>query len=292
MKRCLVLICVLTTAIFVSAQNVRTSKSRFAKDKSMVRIPAATFQMGTDASQISQIAEAFNIAKHPDLVQAETPEHTVTINSFYLDKYEVTNLHFQKFIRARPEWSAAQIPKQRHNGNYLADWHGDNFPEGRANHPVVNVSWYAAVAFCQYMGKRLPTEAEWEYAARGGLQNKTFPWGDEPPDNTRANYAGSNMKSTTPVGSYPANGYGLFDMAGNVWEFMADEWAPYSPAAQINPVAGGNLFLDKSFLDVTTRRVIRGGSWGGAPLNLRVTYRDSHPPDGARDFVGFRCAAS
>jgi formylglycine-generating enzyme len=258
----------------------------------MVLISGATFQMGTDASKISQIAEAFNIAKHPDLIQAETPRHSVTISSFYLDKYEVTNLQFQRFIRARPEWSAAQIPRRFHNGNYLKEWRGGNFPEGQANHPVVNVSWYAAVAFCQYTGKRLPTEAEWEFAARGGLQNKTFPWGDEPPDKTRANYAGSNIKSTTAVGTYPANGYGLFDIAGNVWEFMADEWAPYSPAAQINPVAGGNLFLDKSFLDVTTRRVIRGGSWGGAPLNLRVTYRDSHPPDGARDFVGFRCAGS
>jgi formylglycine-generating enzyme len=157
---------------------------------------------------------------------------------------------------------------------------------------LVNVSWYAAVAFCQYAGKRLPTEAEWEFAARGGLREQTFPWGDAPVDKTRANYAGSGINGTTPVGSYPANGYGLFDMAGNVWEFMADEWGPYSDRPRTNPVAGGDLFLDQSFYDVTTRRVIRGGSFGGAPLNLRVTYRDSHPPDGAREFVGFRCAAS
>src|ERR1051326_1037462 len=260
MKTSLLSICFsLAISIFVAPQSVLRSKSRLAKDKSMVLISGATFQMGTDASKISQIAEAFNIAKHPDLIQAETPRHSVTISSFYLDKYEVTDLQFQRFIRARPEWSAAQIPRRFHNGNYLKEWRGGNFPEGQANHPVVNVSWYAAVAFCQYMGKRLPTEAEWEFAARGGLQNKTFPWGDEPPDKTRANYAGSNIKSTTAVGTYPANGYGLFDIAGNVWEFMPDEWAPYSPAAQINPVAGGNLFLDKSFLDVTTRRVIRGG---------------------------------
>ena len=89
-----------------------------------------------------------------------------------------------------------------------------------------------------------------------------------------------------------AKTYGLFDMAGNVWEFIADEWGPYSNLSQTNPVAGGKLFLDKSFYEVTTRRVIRGGSFRGAPLNLRVTYRDSHPPDGARDFVGFRCASS
>ena len=260
--------------------------------KSMVRIPGATFPMGTEAGKVSQIAAAFNITKHPDLIQAETPRHTVTISAFYLDKYEVTNSQFQKFIRANPQWSAARIPTQFHNGNYLKDWHEGNFPEGKANHPVVNVSWYAAVAFCQKYGKRLPTEAEWEYAARGGLLDQTFPWGDVPVDKTRANYSGSGINGTTPVGSYPANGYGLFDMAGNVWEFMADEWRPYSDQPQINPVAGGNLFLDKSFYEVTTRRVIRGGSFGGAPLNLRVTYRDSHPPDGAREFVGFRCASS
>jgi formylglycine-generating enzyme required for sulfatase activity len=258
----------------------------------MVLIPGGTFKMGTDVAKVSQIAASFNIAKHPDLIQAETPQHTVTINSFYLDQHEVTNLEFQKFIRTNPEWSRARIAQRFHNDNYLKDWDGNNFPKDKANHPAVNVSWYAAVAFCQFMGKRLPTEAEWEYAARGGLRDQTFPWGDAPVDKTRANYSGSGINGTTPVGSYPANGYGLFDMAGNVWEFMADEWGPYSDLPQTNPVAGGNLFLDQSFRDVTMRRVIRGGSFAGAPMNLRVTYRDSHPPDGARDFVGFRCAAS
>jgi formylglycine-generating enzyme len=273
-----------------------TLSSQTPKHKSMVRIPGATFPMGTEASKVSQIAAAFNIAKHPDLIQAETPQHTVTINSFYLDKYEVTNSQFGEFVRANPQWSRrVRTPTSRGSdriGNYLKDWDGDNFPKGKARHPVANVSWYAAAAFCQSVGKRLPTEAEWEFAARGGLRDKTFPWGNEPVDKTRANYAGSEINGTTPVGSYTPNGYGLFDMAGNVWEFMADEWGPYSDLPQTNPVAGAKLFLDKSFYDVITRRVIRGGSFGGAPLNLRVTYRDSHPPDGARDFVGFRCAAS
>src|SRR5215475_16201050 len=108
----------------------------------------------------------------------------------------------------------------------------------------------------------------------------------------RANYSSSGIRNTRAVGSYAPNGYGLFDMAGNVWEFLADEWGPYSPDPQIDPVAGGDLLLDDSFLIVRTRRVIRGGSWGGSPVNLRVAYRDSHPPEDARDFVGFRCAKS
>jgi formylglycine-generating enzyme required for sulfatase activity len=287
------LIFVITPFVVIAQRSKQSdSQSRQSSHNSMAFIPGATFRMGTDASRVSEIAEAFGVKKHPDIIHAETPQHTVTISPFYLDKHEVTNSEFKKFVKKYPQWSAARISKQLNNGNYLKDWNGNDFTNGKGGHPVVNVSWYAAVAYCQSVGKRLPTEAEWEYAARGGLIDKTFPWGDEPVDKRRANYAGSEIKSTTPVGSYPANGYGLFDMAGNVWEFTADEWGPYSGDAQNDPVAGGNLFSDNSFLNVTTRRVIRGGSWGGMPLNLRVTYRDSHPPDGARDFVGFRCAAS
>jgi formylglycine-generating enzyme required for sulfatase activity len=262
-----------------------------ALDKAMALIRGATFEMGTEASEIPSLLQAFGV-KRADLFSAEVPRHAVTIDSFYLDRYEVTNGQFKKFLERNPVWRRGSIPARYHNGNYLKDWGGGVYPKGKADHPVVNVSWYAAVAFCQWAGKRLPTEAEWEYAARGGLRGKVFPWGDEPVDKTRANYAGSGIGETTPVGSYPANGYGLFDMAGNVWEFVADEWGPYPSSPQKNPVAGGNLFLDDSFLKVTTRRVIRGGSFGGSPVNLRVTYRDSHPPEGAREFVGFRCAQS
>ena len=262
-----------------------------ARDKAMALIRGAAFEMGTEASEIPRLQQAFGI-KRADLFSAEVPRHAVTIDSFYLDRYEVTNGQFKKFLDRNPEWRRGSIPARYHNGNYLKDWDGGVFPKGKAGYPVAGVSWYAAVAYCQWMGKRLPTEAEWEYAARGGLKGKAFPWGDEPVDKTRANYGGSQIGAATPVGSYPANGYGLFDMAGNVWEFMADEWGPYPSSPQTNPVAGGNLFLDDTFLTVTTRRVIRGGSFGGAPVNLRVTYRDSHPPEGARDFVGFRCAQS
>jgi sulfatase modifying factor 1 len=119
-----------------------------------------------------------------------------------------------------------------------------------------------------------------------------FPWGDEPADASRANYAASGLDGPTKVRSYPSNGYGLFDVAGNAWEYVADEWTPYSASAQVNPLPGGDPYTGGAFRRVTTRRVIRGGSWGGAPVNLRVTYRDSHPPQGAGDHVGFRCAQS
>jgi formylglycine-generating enzyme len=258
-------------------------------DKSMALIPGGTFEMGIDATEITHLQQIFSI-EGADLFSPEVPRHAVTIDSFYLDKCEVANAQFKKFLDNNPQWRQDRIPTRYHNGNYLKHWNGSSYPKGKANHPVTNVSWYAAVAYCQWAGKHLPTEAEWEYAARGGLTGKAFPWGDEPADKTRANYEGSGIGGTTPVGSYPANRYGLFDMAGNVWEYLADEWGPYPSSPQINPVAGGNLFLDSRFSTVTTRRVIRGGSWGGAPINLRVAYRDSHPPESAKDFVGFRCA--
>jgi formylglycine-generating enzyme required for sulfatase activity len=261
------------------------------QDKSMVLIPGATFQMGTDPSEVAYLQQVFGI-KRAELFSAELPRHIVTVDSFYLDRYEATNSQFKKFLDKNPQWRQDRIPSRYHNGNYLKHWSGNHYPKEKANHPVTNVSWYAAVAYCQGEGKRLPTEAEWEYAARGGLPGKAFPWGDEPVDKTRANYVGSSIGGTTIVGSYPANGFGLFDMAGNVWEYLADEWGPYSSSPQVNPVAGREVFLDSTFLTVTTRRVIRGGSWGGSPINLRVAYRDSHPPEGAKDFVGFRCAKS
>lgn len=281
-------ICLLVAVVVFG--NVAFAQKLSPPGSDMASIPGGTFWMGTDPAKIAEIAASFGIAKHPDIIAAETPRHLVTLSPFYLDRYEVTNVRFRKFLRRLPQWTSAQIPKKYNNGNYLKDWSGTNFPKGKANFPVINVSWFVAVAYCRFVGKRLPTEAEWEFAARGGLVDRSFPWGDEPVDSSRANYGGSKINKTVAVSSYPANGYGLFDMAGNVWEYMADEWQPYPSGAQTNPVTGVSRFADDSFLKVTTRRVIRGGSWGGSPLNLRVTYRDSHPPDGARDFVGFRCA--
>jgi formylglycine-generating enzyme required for sulfatase activity len=271
-----------------AAASTTRAETAVARGGSMSLIRGATFQMGTDPSEFPRLQQAFAV-KRAELFSGEAPRHTVTLGAFYMDRHEVTNALYKKFLDRNPPWRPGSIEARYHNGNYLKHWDGNNYPKERADHPVTNVSWYAAVAYCRWMGKRLPTEAEWEYAARGGLSDKAFPWGDEPVNKTLANYGGSDTGTTTRVGSYPANGYGLFDMAGNVWEYTLDEWGPYASSSQVNPVAGGNLFLDDTFYTITTRRVIRGGSYGGSPVNLRTAYRDSHPPDGARDFVGFRC---
>lgn len=256
----------------------------------MVLIHGGAIDMGINADEIPRFQQIFDI-HNTQLFQDELPRHAVTVDDFYLDKFPVTNRQFKRFTDANVEWYPDRVRPELDNGNYLKHWASAETFNAHANDPVVNVNWYAAVAYCRWLGKRLPSEAEWEYAARGG-QNTIFPWGDEPPDKTRANYSATGLGATSPVGAFSANPYGLFDMAGNVWQFLADEWKPYPATAQRNPVAGENRFNEgDAYLRVKTRRVIRGGSFGGAPVNLWVEYRDSHPPNGSREFVGFRCAA-
>ena len=142
----------------------------------------------------------------------KAPVHTVYVDAFYIDKYEVTNAQYKQFIDANPQWQKDRINRELHDGTYLALWSGNDYPAGRANYPVVYVSWYAAMAYAEWAAKRLPTEAEWEKAARGGLTGKKYPWGNDL-DSSKANY-NYNVRDMTLVGSYPPNGYGLHDMAG------------------------------------------------------------------------------
>ena len=269
-------------AVSVSGQ----SAGSLASAVNMSLIPGATFEMGLDAADIPKLKERFGVNRD-ELFAEEAPKHKVTIGSYYLDRTEVTNAQFKQFVDRNPEWQKDKIPAAYHNGKYLHHWSGKNFPPGQENHPVVFVPWYAAAAYCLAQGKRLPTEAEWEFAARGGLDGKTFPWGDEMPDKTRANFGQSGLNAATNVGSYPANGYGLYDMAGNVWEYLTDEWQTYPRNTTGDPLSP---FKDRGYLSVKTRRSLRGGSYAGGPINLRVTYRDSHAPENAGDHVGFRCA--
>ena len=237
---------------------------------SMVLIDGATFERGTDSAEIPELMRRYGVTR-AEILASEVPVRRVRLARYFMDRYEVTNREFAAFLVANPEWGPARMPERYQNGRYLGHWSGSVYPAGRADHPVTYVPWYAARAYCRLAGKRLPTESEWEYAARGGERGEEFPWGSVPPDSSRANWSGSGIGTTSPVGSYPPNGYGLFDMAGNVWEFTADEWG-----------AAGS--------DGELRYAIRGGSFDGDPVNLRVRYRDSHPAVGAAEHVGFRCA--
>jgi formylglycine-generating enzyme required for sulfatase activity len=222
------------------------------KDNSeMVLIPAGEFLMG------SPLGEGDD---------DEHPQHKVYLDAFFIDKYEVTNAQYEKFIKET---------KYKTNGLWR-----NYYSYGKENHPVVNVSWNDAVAYARWAEKRLPTEAQWEKAARGGLEGKKYPWGDEI-NKSRANYADSGYRTTQPVGSYPANGYGLFDMSGNVREWCSDWYDNeyYKLSVKRNPkgpITGFN-------------RILKGGSWINSAEYLRITYRTRNIPDIYLTFNGFRC---
>ena len=278
----------------------------------MVNLPGGTFLMGTDYE--------FGF---PD--DGEGPIHAVTLSPFAIDKYPVTNERFRQFTFAtgyKTEaevfgWSFvfwAHIPASMRDELIEdtvaaapwwckvrgAKWNSPEGPgshiEGRDDHPVVHVSWNDAAAFARWSGQRLPTEAEWEYAARGGLVQKLYPWGDKlrPNGEHRCNIwqgdfpnhdtAEDGYSGTCPVDAFPPNGYGLYSMTGNTWEWCADWFAKDSHNLPIeNPTGPG----------AGQSRVMKGGSFlchKSYCNRYRVAARTSNTPDSACAHMGFRCA--
>lgn len=229
----------------------------------MVLVPAGDFAMGSsnDASDAS-----------------EGPVHTVCLDAYYVGRHEVSNAQYQAYVQATGRAPSEAAPDERLNG-----------PE----QPVVGVTWYDARDYCAWAGLRLPTEAEWEKAARG-TDGREYPWGNTAPDGTRANYedaytevtgsAGDGYEFTAPVGNYPAGAspFGALDMAGNVWEWTADwfdsEYYTVSPGR--NPKGPSD----------SSGRVLRGGSWHYDAGFLRASSRFATYPGKAYYTVGFRCA--
>ena len=228
----------------------------------MVLIPAGEFLMGSDDR---------------DARDDEKPVHPVYLGAFYMDKYEVTIGRYKQFVRVTGHRS-------------LPDWVSKISPTDQ--HPVIGVSWHDAMAYAQWANKRLPTEAEWEKAARGGLVGKRYPWGDSI-DTSKANYSVSNFGRTKAVGSYAANGYGLYDMAGNVFEWCLDAYSSnaYGSLPRRNPVSGGNIAsIINNFANVNNYRVLRSGSWYNTVPNVRCARRYHNMPTNTNDYNGFRCA--
>ena len=234
----------------------------------MVLIPAGSFMMGC----VPGDGECYN---------NEKPRHEVFLSAYYLDVYEVTAAQYKACV----DVGVCMYPNTGGACTFSV--------AGKAQHPIVCVYWPGADAYCKWAGGRLPTEAEWEKAARGGLVGKKFPWGDDwPPPPSAGNFAiqgyADGWDSTTPVGqaSVP-NAYGLYDMSGNAVEWVSDLYDDnyYASSAASNPQGpnGGGL----------PGRVIRGGDWGSNIANvLRASRRDSHPPTGDSSRRGFRCARS
>ncbi|MGW2743937.1 formylglycine-generating enzyme family protein [Streptomyces sp. NPDC001450] len=277
----------------------------------MVLLEAATFLMGSHDKWAVQ-------------ADGEGPVHDVTLGPYWIDRCAVSNADFGAFTAAtgyvteaeRYGWSfvfAGLLPPgfPDTRAAAAAPWwrqvHGScwRHPEGpgsdltdRADHPVVHVSWRDASAYAAWAGKRLPTEAEWEYAARGGLEQAAFPWGDglEPGGERRMNVWQGRFPDhhtrpdgwygTAPVTAYPPGGHGLYNACGNVWEWCADWYAPtyYAHSPRENPTGPG----------FGTARVIRGGSYlchASYCRRYRVAARSSSTPDSSTGHQGFRCAA-
>ncbi len=246
----------------------------------MVLIPAGEFEMGSEDE---------------DADVNEQPIHTVYVDAFYMDEHEVTNLDYKRFVLANPQWQKDRIPGALHDGNYLHHWNGNNYPAGKANHPVTDVSWYGAMAYAAWAEKRLPTEAEWEKAARGGRAGLKYPWGNTI-SSVNANYS-PHVGDTTVVGSYAANDYGLYDMCGNVWEWCLDAYdgnfyfsSPgRNPLSDVNTLSNLDL-ITSDFTNVKSVRVSRGGGWSNGAQGGRVANRGKFAPTRPSPAVGFRCA--
>ncbi|MEO1534627.1 MAG: formylglycine-generating enzyme family protein [Planctomycetota bacterium] len=299
----------------------------------MVWVPGGAFVMGSDA---------------PDALAEESPAHEVRVDGFFIDAHEVTNQQFAEFVEAtryvtvaeRPiDWDAMKTslprdtPKppdeQLRAGSVVfrqptadvpgswewvvgANWRHPDGPgstiDERMGHPVVHVAWEDAAAYADWAGKRLPTEAEWERAARGGLEGATYVWGDEtvndaspraniwqgsfPDRNTRTD----GFAATAPVGSFEPNGYGLYDAAGNVWEWCSDFYRADAYARRAggplpeNPVGPTESWWPGRELE--TLRVIRGGSFlchQTYCTRYRVSARTGEAVDTGTSNIGFRC---
>jgi formylglycine-generating enzyme required for sulfatase activity len=227
----------------------------------MVSIPAGCFDMG----------DAFDEGESHEL-----PVHNVCISAFQIDVYEVTNLQYIECV----DDGACTLP-YRTDSNSRATYYGDPAYD---DFPVIWVDWNQATDYCAWAGKRLPTEAEWEYSARGGFSGKRYPWGDTI-SGSDANYYDSGDpwdNETSEVGYYSTNGYGLYDVTGNVWEWVNDGYQSdyYSVSPAIDPPGPAPGIY----------RVIRGGSWSYTPSHLRVSYRMNLIPIDRGSVIGFRCA--
>jgi formylglycine-generating enzyme required for sulfatase activity len=246
---------------------------RWTKDNSiMVKVPAGTFKMGSEDS---------------DAYKDEKPVHDVYLDDYYMDKYEVTNRQYKQFCDATSR-SYPSDPDFTGMPRYFTDY---------PDYPVVNVSWEDASAYASWAGKRLPTEAEWEKAARG-TDGRKYPWGNEAPDAGgfyRANWGEGSDRNvwkrdgyeyTAPIGSYDRgkSPYACYDMAGNVWEWCQDWYDGnyYSRSSGNNPTGPSS----------GSSRVLRGGSWGNSAGLIRCAGRNRDDPGNRYRRYGFRCAAT
>jgi formylglycine-generating enzyme required for sulfatase activity len=241
------------------------------KQDNWVRVDGGAFWMG------AQRLDPKGTNHDPDAFGDEWPVHRVELSPFFIGRYLVTVFEYGRFIAARG-LAEEKFWKDGGYREFAAPVHWQRQLR-HPNRPVVEVSWYEAAAYCAWAEGRLPWEAEWECAARGGREGAPYPWGSQRPSSLRANYRVGETGQPTPVGMYPdgATPQGIYDLVGNVFEWTADWWGHYWETAARNPKGPAD----------GEKKVTRGGGWGGG--TGRVSYRDRHGPAGHHVNVGFRC---
>jgi formylglycine-generating enzyme required for sulfatase activity len=246
------------------ALGIGSTKSSSKDGMVQIYVPAGEFLMGSDKAIDNQANDN------------ELPQQRVYLNAFWIDKTEVTNTQYIQWCKVSGQCRPPQDYKSSTRSSY---YENDQY----ANYPVINVDWNQARAYCTWAGRRLPTEAEWEKAARG-TDGLIYSWGNSTPDKNKLNYL-QNLGDTTAVGSYPvgASPYGVLDMAGNVWEWVNDWYSEtyYLHLPSWNPAGP----------DLGNERVLRGGSWSSKGAYVRSANRSEYSPTFFGTFIGFRCAS-
>ncbi|MBF0239054.1 MAG: formylglycine-generating enzyme family protein [SAR324 cluster bacterium] len=259
----------------------------WAAEDRMVLIPSGEFMMGRpkpEKSDTRSIQQVWYLTQQKPI--HNYPQHPVRLNAYYLDRVEVSNAHYRKFVEQHPEWSIpeARTISGKADANYLVHW---DDPRSRLSpaedFPVIYVSWFAANAFCKSQGKRLPTEAEWEYAATKAFALQKFPLKPEALESLSWFYYNAEL-STHPVNSKSADSLGMFHLLGNVWEWTADWFSKdyYEASPENNPTGP----------ESGEAKVIRGGGWNDSPARLTPNIREFVRPHHAVEDLGFRCAKS
>lgn len=346
LHRIFLILCLFTTA--VTAKDLHVSPQHCDTGLSSAKLRAAAASAVGDASMVLVSGGEFWMGANDPAMHDALPQHRVLVNDFMIDSTEVTNAAFAKFVEATGYVTLAErapnaedypgVPRYllvpgsvvfsapshsvslANPGQWWrfiagADWRHPEGPQSsikdRMNHPVVHIAYEDAMAYAEWVGKRLPTEAEWEYAARGGLDRQPFVWGAEFKVGARHqantfqgsfpinNTAEDGYQATAPVGSYAANGYGLYDMAGNVWEWTSDWYDPdyYQALAKFgvaNNPQGPDLSVDPSEPGAS-KKVQKGGSYLCTDqycTRYMPGSRGRGAPDTGSNHVGFRLVRS
>ncbi len=260
---------------------------RAADGMEMVYVPGGEFEMGSDNDDVDyaiQLCIEYYLTVTltdqsgwcEEWLENEQPIHTVALDGFWIDRTEVTNNQYRRCVEAK----ACQAPRTDED-----DWEEpDYFDASAGDYPVGWVTWEDAQTYCEWAGGRLPTEAEWEYAARGP-QGSTYPWGENLPTCELVQFTGCPEIGTVPVGSFPGgvSWCGALDMAGNAFEWVADWYGPYASERQVNPTGPPGTAR-------VVRVAVRGGGWLGLSYEMRSAHRGASFPDFSMNGRGFRCA--